>query len=172
MKIPTYIWVCHKCGKSNNPQTDACSSCGFPANASSYEIEAAINQSELTNFVRYPERNRNIFFIGCNLSLALTYFAFAYNATDEKRIECLAIGALFYGPLLAGSYALATAKNFNLLRISNYLFILMFTLTVFTILVTYIGWNMAGVAIGQLNLLICLVLGINCISLASRHGKT
>ncbi|MHB8743850.1 MAG: zinc finger Ran-binding domain-containing protein [Sulfuricaulis sp.] len=39
MKTPTYIWVCHKCGKSNPPHTETCASCGFPAIASTFDIE-------------------------------------------------------------------------------------------------------------------------------------
>lgn len=39
MKTPTYIWVCHKCGKPNQPHTGICASCGFPATASAMEID-------------------------------------------------------------------------------------------------------------------------------------
>jgi len=46
MNGPTYIWLCHKCGKSNQAHTDNCSFCGFQSNASAYEIEAALNQSQ------------------------------------------------------------------------------------------------------------------------------
>ena len=46
MNGPIYIWVCHKCGKSNQANADKCTFCGFQSNASAYEIEAALNQSQ------------------------------------------------------------------------------------------------------------------------------
>ena len=41
MNTPTYIWVCHKCGQSNQPDTDKCAACGFPAVASADDITPA-----------------------------------------------------------------------------------------------------------------------------------
>jgi hypothetical protein len=38
MKAPTYVWVCHKCRESNQPNTSKCAKCGFPAIASEVEI--------------------------------------------------------------------------------------------------------------------------------------
>jgi hypothetical protein len=133
--------------------------------------------------------NRNIFFIACNFLLALVYIAIAislaynvYNSnskfnigSDFDLIIVIFIGALFYVPLLAGTLALAVAENLNLLRIKNYLFVLMFSLiistTIMVILVSF-GNNMAGMVFGQLNCILCLVLGLNGISIASSHVKT
>jgi ribosomal protein L37E len=39
MSTPPYRWVCHSCGSSNEPHTNKCSSCGFPAVASGAELE-------------------------------------------------------------------------------------------------------------------------------------
>ena len=38
MRAPTYTWVCHKCGASNQAHTETCASCGFQAVASEIEI--------------------------------------------------------------------------------------------------------------------------------------
>ena len=56
MNAPTYIWVCHKCGKSNQPHADACTSCGFSAIAS----EAEINPETIEEKKQKYERNVNI----------------------------------------------------------------------------------------------------------------
>lgn len=55
MNIP-YIWACHKCGKSNKPNTFACASCGFPAIAS----EADINPETESEKNQRRERESNI----------------------------------------------------------------------------------------------------------------
>jgi hypothetical protein len=41
MRAPSYRWICHKCGSSNEPHTDICASCGFPAVASAEQVERA-----------------------------------------------------------------------------------------------------------------------------------
>jgi hypothetical protein len=39
MKPPTYAWVCHVCGSTNQPNTIECEECKFPAIASANEID-------------------------------------------------------------------------------------------------------------------------------------
>lgn len=39
--MPNYAWNCHLCSKTNAPNTEACSECGFPASATGREIEKA-----------------------------------------------------------------------------------------------------------------------------------
>lgn len=41
MKAPTYRWVCHKCGASNEPHTTSCASCNFAAVASARDAEGS-----------------------------------------------------------------------------------------------------------------------------------
>jgi len=40
--MPSYRWVCHVCEVANAPESVICAKCGFPANASGAEIEAAL----------------------------------------------------------------------------------------------------------------------------------
>lgn len=56
MKVPTYIWVCHKCGKSNPPHTDKCASCDFSAISSEAEIHPETEEERKQK----SERNANI----------------------------------------------------------------------------------------------------------------
>ena len=39
VNAPTYTWICHRCEKSNPPNTDKCFDCGFAAIASAEEID-------------------------------------------------------------------------------------------------------------------------------------
>ncbi|MBX3646148.1 MAG: hypothetical protein KF766_00555 [Rhodocyclaceae bacterium] len=39
--MPSYSWTCRVCDHENNPNTESCDSCGFPALASGAEIEIA-----------------------------------------------------------------------------------------------------------------------------------
>jgi len=41
--------MCHKCGKSNQPHTDTCKSCGFPAVASAFDIDPDAKEEMLKN---------------------------------------------------------------------------------------------------------------------------
>ncbi|WKB54572.1 hypothetical protein [Eleftheria terrae] len=39
--MPTYAWSCHACGKSHGSLSEACSTCGCPAAATSRQIDTA-----------------------------------------------------------------------------------------------------------------------------------
>lgn len=39
MKSPNYRWICHKCGSSNEANTQVCTSCGFSAITSGEAID-------------------------------------------------------------------------------------------------------------------------------------
>ncbi|HMA87493.1 MAG TPA: hypothetical protein VKP89_01985 [Burkholderiales bacterium] len=56
MRAPTYTWVCHKCGASNQAHTETCTSCGFQAIASEIEINPE-NEEERR---QRQEKNANI----------------------------------------------------------------------------------------------------------------
>jgi ribosomal protein L37E len=56
MNAPNYIWVCHKCGKSNQPLSETCASCGFQAIASEAEIHPETDEERKQRY----ERNANI----------------------------------------------------------------------------------------------------------------
>lgn len=46
MSNPSYRWVCHKCGLSNEPGIGSCSSCGSPAVVTGYDLEPHISEQE------------------------------------------------------------------------------------------------------------------------------
>ena len=60
MNAPTYIWVCHKCGKSNKPHTDICASCGFQAIASEAEINPETEEEKRQKLERSANISTNI----------------------------------------------------------------------------------------------------------------
>lgn len=47
MNAPTYIWICHKCGKSNQPHIDTCAFCDFPSIASAVDITPDIAKQSI-----------------------------------------------------------------------------------------------------------------------------
>jgi hypothetical protein len=51
--MPDYTWVCHSCKETNIPGTQVCQACGFPAEASAYEIDEAV-----TGIKRQPRKSR------------------------------------------------------------------------------------------------------------------
>ena len=51
--MPDYAWVCHSCKETNIPGAQVCQACGFPAEASAYEIDEAV-----TGIKRQPRKSR------------------------------------------------------------------------------------------------------------------
>ena len=105
MKTPTYRWVCHKCQAGNEPGTQTCLSCGFPANASGRDIAALSPKPEVRGS-REPTTvvSRNTFLFFPEIIIA----GVVVLGTPVWVVRLLLHGAVFPAlALIAGVFASA-----------------------------------------------------------------